>query len=593
MKNFILISVFMVLAVLSTTMVKAQTVVWSEDFEGNWTNDWYVDNGVWEVGVPTTGPSAPHGGTKCAATVLNGNYPPNANTRLIRYSSFAVPAATENPRLRLWHWFSFSSGDYGKVQIKVVGTTDWYDLSEQYLNVSSDVWSCPFIDLSSYAGQTVQIAFYFYSDGSSYYVSTGWYIDDVSFVTGPVIFNNPEGWENGIGDWGAEKGTWETGQPTAGPANSHTGQKCAGTNLKGNYAANVESRFISPTFTVPNASENPRIRFWHWFSFSSGDYSKVQIKVVGATDWYDLSGQYKNVGSNTWSCPYIDLSDYAGLTVQIAFYFYSDGSTYYVSTGWYIDDLSLVTGPVVFNTPEGWESGIGDWGSESGTWEVGQPTAGPATAHTGQKCAGTSLQGNYAANVESRFVSPPFTIPDVSVNPLLRFWHWFSFSSGDYGKVQIKPVSSSIWTDLSSQYLNTSGNVWTNPLFELSAFAGQTVQIAFYFYSDGSSYYVSTGWYIDDFEIDNYVPVIKSSISQKEKIQIYPNPLKDMGYIVFPNVNHSDYQLFIFDICGKLVMKKGNIDSERISIDMGYLNPGIYFIKLVGEKIFDGNLVVQ
>jgi len=69
-------------------------------------------------GIPTSGPNAAHGGTQCAATILNGNYPVTADTRLTRLSYFTVPAANQNPRLRFWHWFSFSTADYGKYRLK-------------------------------------------------------------------------------------------------------------------------------------------------------------------------------------------------------------------------------------------------------------------------------------------------------------------------------------------------------------------------------------------------------------------------------------------------------------------------------------------
>ncbi|MCX6270607.1 MAG: carboxypeptidase regulatory-like domain-containing protein, partial [Bacteroidetes bacterium] len=112
----------------------------------------------------------------------------------------------------------------------------------------------------------------------------------------------------------------------------------------GYYDPLVNSRLISPAFLVPDASLNPRIRFWHWFSFSIGDYGKVQIKILGGNTWVDLSGQYINSSNNSWLNPFLDLSAYAGKTVQISFLFYSN-SDGYVSTGWYIDDITLEPDP--------------------------------------------------------------------------------------------------------------------------------------------------------------------------------------------------------------------------------------------------------
>jgi bacillopeptidase F (M6 metalloprotease family) len=636
---------------------QVQTIVWSENFEGDWTQNWYAENGVWEVGIPTSGPGSAYSVQKCAATVLGGYYPPNASTRLVRNTPFIVPDASQNPRLRFWHWFSFD-GDYGKVQIKPAGSPTWTDISGQYNNTGSSIWSCPLIDLSGYAGQQVQIAFLFSSN--SLWESSGWYIDDISLVTGPIVFNNPEGWENGLGDWSAESGTWEVGIPISGPGSaknnffvenftsklgaftaynvsgdqtwfwapfgngcakinafeqgvayanedwlispeisligktdarmdftelinyitsyedlkvlissdydgvsnpsnqgnwteltgfnrppgndwnwvnsgdislsefegqtihiafkyvshesgaSHweissvkvkAGYNCAATNLYGNYASNVSSRLVSPPIVVPDASQNPRLRFWHWFSFD-GDYGKVQVKPDGSSTWIDISGLYTNSGSETWSCPLINLSNYAGQQVQIAFLFSSN--SLWESSGWYIDDISLVTGPIVFNNPEGWENDLGDWSAESGTWEVGSPTSGPNSAHTGQNCAATHLYGNYAGNASSRFVSPSFMVPNASQNPRLRFWHWFSFD-GDYGKVQIKTSGSSTWIDISGQYINNGGNIWSYPLIDLVPYGGQQVQIAFLLNSN--SLWESSGWYIDDVSVQ-FDPVV-------------------------------------------------------------------------------------
>ena len=502
-KNVYLTIVFAIFSLVSVN-ANTEATLWSEDFEGDWTANWHADAGTWEAGIPTSGPIGANSGDKCAATVLDGNYTEPVSSRLIRHTSFTVPAALQNPRLRFWHWYSLSSGDYGKVQIKVVGTTDWVDVSTTYTSTGSNIWTYPSIDLSDYAGKSIEIAFYFYSINTSFgNVSSGWYIDDIEVVTGSIAFNNPEDWESGIGDWASERGTWEVGAPSSGPGSAHNGIQCAATVLDGNYAEPVSSKLISPVYTVPSASQNPRLRFWHWYSLSSGDYGKVQIKVVGTTDWVDVSTTYTSTGSNIWTYPSIDLSDYAGKSIEIAFYFYSINTSFgNVSSGWYIDDIEVVTGSIAFNNPEDWESGIGDWASERGTWEVGAPSSGPGSAHNGIQCAATVLDGNYAEPVSSKLISPVYTVPSASQNPRLRFWHWYSLSSGDYGKVQIKVVGTTDWVDVSTTYTSTGSNIWTYPSIDLSDYAGKSIEIAFYFYSINTSFgNVSSGWYIDDIEV--------------------------------------------------------------------------------------------
>ncbi len=332
------------------TAATAQTTnFYYESFEGSFAIDnWDVDNGTWEIGVPTFGPAAnglgsrAFGGTNCAATVLGGNYAEGVSSRLIT-TSFVVPGATNNPRLRFSHWFGFGGNDYGQVQIKA-GAGSWQPVSDQYVGSGSGAWSQPSIDLSAYSGQTVQVGFLFSSIqvGSFPSVGAGWYVDDVAVVTGPIEFKSPEGFELGIGDWAAEAGSWEVGKPTSGPGAAHGGTNCAATVLGGNYAEGVTSRLISPPFTVPPAASNPRFRFWHWYSFGGNDAGQVVIRV-GTNTWQTVSGQYVGTSSGVWSQPSIDLSAYSGQTVQVGFLFSSIqlGSFPSVAAGWYVDDVRL------------------------------------------------------------------------------------------------------------------------------------------------------------------------------------------------------------------------------------------------------------
>ncbi len=495
--------------------------LWSEDFEGDFDASWHADHGTWEGGIPTSGPGSAYDGEKCAATVLNGNYTDYVDSRWIRHIYFKVPSKDQNPRLRFWHWFKFSSKDYGKVQIKT-NNSEWKDISISYTGFSS-VWTYAYIDLSAYADSTIQMAFYFHAqdDGwSGSDVSSGWYIDNVSVIYGDIIFYNPEGFELGIGDWNPEKGTWEIGKPTSGPDSAFMGLNCAATVLAGTYTDYVDSRLISPKFKIP--TNNPRLRFWHWFKFSSKDYGKVQIKTNNGK-WTDISISYTGF-SSVWTYPSIDLKEYADSTIQVAFYFHAqdDGwSGSDVSWGWYIDNVEIISGDIVFNNPDNWENGLGDWAEEKGTWQIGIPQSGPDSAYSPSNYAATVLNGKYTDYVDSRLISPPLKVPPQDESPNLRFYHWYSFSSKDYGQVQAKVVGSTEWSDLeNSKYTGSGGDIWTHPYIDLTPFGGQYIQIAFYFHAqdDGwSGSDVSWGWYIDDISIQplptNNPPFVSKSIN--------------------------------------------------------------------------------
>jgi hypothetical protein len=527
---------------------RAQTNIWQESLDdGNGDSRWYPEMGVWQIGSPSVGPGTNSSGCRahscpnCVTTGLSGNYLPNQDSRFIRIASFVVPASTNYPHLRFWHWYSFAGvycspsypypcdeGSYGYVEIKP-GAAPWRQItnSPTYSGSTCGAWWQASIDLSQYAGQTVQVAFHFHSAA---YTDVGWYIDDVELVTnGPPVLNNPESFELGMGDWttdysGSGSPTWQIGVPKSGPptnslgSHAHGGTNCAATILAGSYCSYNDARLISPPFAVPASNSYPRLRFWHWYSFAGpycspsypypcdeGSYGYVEIKV-GTNNWQQVAPTYKGSSSGVWTKPSIDLTPYAGMTVQVSFHFHSAA---YTAVGWYIDDVAVATGTPVSNNPENLELGLGDWYAESGTWEVGVPSSGPGSAHGGTNCAATVLKTNYSSYVDSRFVSPAFTVPPCSTSPALRFWHWYNLAGqycspsypypcdeGSYGYVEIK-VGTNNWQALSAHYTGQSGS-WTQPFFNLCPYAGQTVQLAFHFHSAAN---VASGWYVDDVRI--------------------------------------------------------------------------------------------
>jgi hypothetical protein len=375
----------------------AQTVLWSENFDdGNGNNRWYADEGVWQVGSPTIGPatnscgSSTHSCPYCATTGLTANYPTTMNSRLIRIQTFTVPAANQWPRLQFWHWYSFASynsADYGVVE--VLGATGaWTEVSPHYTFWSTE-WTCASVDLSAFAGQTVQLAFHaVYANGGGI-TDPGWYMDDISVMTGAPVFNNPEGFETGTNvhgwygnkyvcpcpstnvafesgadGWYADNGTWEVGSPTksGGPtvnslgSQAHSGTNCAVTLLSANYPTDMNSRLISPYFILPQGS--PYLRFWHWYSFASynsADYGEVDIRV-GTNAWQTLTNISREPAvytgsSGGWTEPYLDLTRFGGQTVQLSFYAVYVNGGGRSAPGWYVDDIQVYPYTLPATTP--------------------------------------------------------------------------------------------------------------------------------------------------------------------------------------------------------------------------------------------------
>ncbi|MEO0075979.1 MAG: hypothetical protein ABIK31_07785, partial [candidate division WOR-3 bacterium] len=154
-------------------------------------------------------------------------------------------------------------------------------------------------------------------------------------------------------------------------------------------------------------------------------------------------------------------------------------------------------------------------------WQWGVPTTvGPTSAHSGTKCWGTKIAGNYSNSANWKLTTP--TITANSDNPILKFWHWYNFEGTstryDAGNVKIsinggpwtliRPVggyggvasTSNVGIPGESAYVGPNGNFWQEATFVLPVTTGQQFNIRWHFGSDPSvnSY---AGWYIDDVSI--------------------------------------------------------------------------------------------
>jgi hypothetical protein len=134
-----------------------------------------VENGTggwaWQApwGIAT---SSSHSATHAWTDSPAGNYGNNANTSL-QHSLFLVGLQTA--RLNFWQRYALSSGDYAAVWILPAGG-NWTLLT--YFTGTSSAWRQVNVNLDSYIGRSVTIAFQLYSNGSG--TADGWYIDDIA-----------------------------------------------------------------------------------------------------------------------------------------------------------------------------------------------------------------------------------------------------------------------------------------------------------------------------------------------------------------------------------------------------------------------------
>ncbi len=156
----------------------------------------------WEWGTPSFGIIYPHSGEKLWGTVIDGEYHNESRSRLI-LEDIAMPTVSDI-FLGFWQWFSFqdsTSGpewhDGGNMKIWTSPTdsvllaptpdynetmSTWNQLipsQEAFAGLNpAHPWHYVKVDLSAWAGQTVDLSWDFGSSSTS--TQIGWFIDDVA-----------------------------------------------------------------------------------------------------------------------------------------------------------------------------------------------------------------------------------------------------------------------------------------------------------------------------------------------------------------------------------------------------------------------------
>jgi bacillopeptidase F len=147
--------------------------------------------------------------------------------------------------------------------------------------------------------------------------------------------HNPDGWTS-FGD----ANSWEWGVPTTGPGAAFSGEKAYATNLDGTYDSRANMSLQMPPIDLPEGSSF--LQFKQWYNLENRyDFGHVMVST-DAVNWVQKL-RVNNV-SNGWIDGEVDLSEYAGQRIYIAFNVTTDGSV--VKDGWYLDDVYLSNTPL-------------------------------------------------------------------------------------------------------------------------------------------------------------------------------------------------------------------------------------------------------
>jgi bacillopeptidase F (M6 metalloprotease family)/subtilisin family serine protease len=159
--------------------------------------------------------------------------------------------------------------------------------------------------------------------------------------------------ESGEGGWthSGANDPWQLGAPTSGPGSANSGANVWATNLGGNYQESTNASLVTPAIDLSGLSA-ASLQFAHWYSLERNyDFGYVEITTDGGAHWTELA-RYTAPASGGrpvgWETPMIDLTPYAGNTVQIRFRLQSDSSVNY--PGWYLDDVTVAGSPTASGT---------------------------------------------------------------------------------------------------------------------------------------------------------------------------------------------------------------------------------------------------
>jgi hypothetical protein len=258
----------------------------------------------------------------------------------------------------------------------------------------------------------------------------------------------------------------------------------------------------------------PVLSFQQKYAFNPySDYGYVQIKETGTTSWRIL---FFATGSQaTWARDKIDLSEYAGKTVDIAFRVTSDNNGLQ-SQGWFIDDIRIdetETPDISYPLVDDIESDASDDNWHTSSWKMVPVDENSHFAFT------DSSEGNYRGGDNAELVmSGVIDLVDAEL-PVLEFWHIFSFYHGcpyyceyDYGKIYLSTYYGhpGTWEEIAS--FSSTQSEWKKQIVDLNQWAGlSNIRIKFVI-NDSTTYgYVSEGWTIDNITISESPKAIELS----------------------------------------------------------------------------------
>ena len=312
--------------------------VLSEDFDsGTWPPaGWTVvdntGNGSWELNTYFGRPNYTPGGTGDCAAIDSDWYGSVDVDGELWTVPFDLPATAVTLEFDM-DYQNFAGYDYADVDISLDSGATWTNL----VSYNADLTQHSSVDLGAYANNTgVILRFHYYI--ANYY--WWWQIDNVVIDTAPCPeypiwiedFDGgtwpPAGWTvvDNLGN-----GTWDTSSMFSHGNLAGTGE-CAAIDSDNYGSVDVDGELIYG-FDVP--AYGTVLKFNHYFrTYTGADFADVDISTDGGTTWTNVLSYFGGTFSGQVA---LDMTAYAGLSVQIRWHYYNANWEWY----WHVDDVAL------------------------------------------------------------------------------------------------------------------------------------------------------------------------------------------------------------------------------------------------------------
>ena len=160
---------------------------------------------------------------------------------------------------------------------------------------------------------------------------------------------------------------------------------------------------------------------------------------------------------------------------------------------------------------------------------------------------------------------------DLSSNPYLTFKLYSSSSIQVLAKLE-GGTDAEVWSDYSVE------NSWEEFNFDFSSSIGSgNTRLILFFNAAQESGTSADIYYLDDVRFTSSLSLTEEGVSE---ITLYPNPVINLLNIRSNNIVNS-YELY--DVHGRLIVNKDNINSKNFEIDVSNLDSDIYILNTYSE----------